>query len=83
MPNITTNHAITYTKTMRFASFQTSSRLFEPTQHVNRRRFFLELNSQGLHLGSKRQKKILRRIFTAARKRRVRRFDVVAVQWTS
>ena len=32
-------------KRMRFASFQTSSRLFGPAQRVNRRRFLLELNS--------------------------------------
>ena len=70
-------------KRMRFASFQTSSRLFGSAQLVNCTRFFLELNSYGLHLGSKRQKKILRRIFNSAIKRRIRRFDVVAVKWTS
>ena len=37
----------------------------------------------GLFLGSKRERKIRRRVFTSFIKRSIRRFHVVVVQWTS
>ena len=45
--------------------------------------FFLQLNSNGLYRGSKRERKIRHHMFTSSIKRRIRRFDVVVVQWTS
>ena len=43
---------------------------------------FMELNSYGFYSGSKRGKKIRRRMFTSSIKRQIRRFHVVVVKWT-
>ena len=60
-----------------------SSRLFGPAQFVKCGRFFLQLNSNGIYRGSKRERKIRHHMFTSSIKRRIRRFDVVVGQWTS
>ena len=70
-------------KKNEFASFQTLSRLFGPTQFVKCGQFLLDLNSSGLYATSKRERKIRPRMFTSSIKRRIRRFYVVVVQWTS
>ena len=61
-------------KKMNFASFHIESLLFGRAQFLKCRRFLLELNSQGIYLGSKREKKILRRIFTSSIKCRLASF---------
>ena len=66
-----------------FAFFQTWSRLFGPAQYLKGRRLFLGLNSYGFYSGSKRWRKIRRRMSTSSIKRQIRRFHVVVVQWTS
>ena len=78
-----------YVLTTFFALLRRSSnddlswRLFGLAQFVHCGRFFLELNFIGLYPGSKRERKIRRRMFTSSIKRSIRRFDVVVGQWTS
>jgi len=43
----------------------------------------MKLNSSGLYSGSKKKRKIRRRMFTSSIKRGIRRFHVVFAQWTS
>ena len=70
-------------KKNEFGFFQTWSRLFGPAQYLTGRRLFLALNSYGFYSGSKRWRKIRRRMSTSSIKRQIRRFHVVVVQWTS
>ena len=64
---------------IEIASSQTLLRLFGPAQCVKCERFFLELNSEELYPGSKREREIRRGMFTSSTKRRIRRFHVVEV----
>ena len=66
-----------------FAFIQTLSRLFEYSQFVKSRRFFLVLEYLRFWPGSKRKRKIRRLMFTSSIKPRVRRFYVLVVRWTS
>ena len=43
----------------------------------------MELDSEGFYSGSKRERKIRRRMSTSSIKRQIRRFHVVVVQLTS
>ena len=66
-----------------FASFQTLLRLFGTAQFLKCRRLFLELNSLGLYSCSNREGTFCRCMSTSSIKRRIGRFHVVFVQWTS
>ena len=66
-----------------FASFQTLLRLFGTAQFLKCRRLLLELNSLGLYSCSNRKGKFFRCMSTSSIKRRIGRFHVVVVQWTS
>ena len=66
-----------------FASHQTLSRLCGTAQFAKSRRFFLELNSSGLYPGIRKERKIRRRMFTSCLKRRIMKFHVVVVLWTT
>ena len=66
------------------ASFQTHSCLFnlDPLNSSNVDDFSWSWILEGLYPGSKRERKIRRRIFTSSMKRRGRRFHVLVGQWT-
>ena len=59
------------------------ARLFGTAQFVQCRRQFLEVNSLGLYPCSNRERKICCRMSTSSTKRRIGRFHIVVVQWTS
>ena len=61
-------------KKMNLRSFQTLSRIFGFAQFVKWRRFFLELNSQGIYPGSQREREIPRVMFTSCIKRHIGEF---------
>ena len=63
-------------KKMNLRSFNLI-RLFGPAQYVKCRRLFLQLNSKGFYSGSKRGRKLRRRVSTSSIKRQIRRFHVV------
>ena len=65
-----------------FGSFQTLLRLFRPALFVECRPLFLELNSQGLYPGLKRERKICPCTFTTSIESRIQRFHVKVMQWT-
>ena len=71
-------------KKMKLRSFKVNH-VFWPVQYVKKMRatFLLKLNSWGFHSGSKRGRKIRRRMSTSSIKRQIRKFHVVVVQLTS
>ena len=71
------------TEKWKCAFSQTLSRLFRTAQFVRCSQSFLVLNSYGLYPCSNRERKICRRMSTSSTKRRIGRFHLVVVQWTS
>ena len=57
------------------------SLLFLLGQFVKCLQFFIELNSKRLYRGSRREKESRSLLFTSSRKREIRHFHVVVVQW--
>ena len=64
-----------------FELLQTLSRLFHLVQFVKCWQFFLELNSKRLYGSSRKEKENRCLVFTSYRKREIRHFYVVVVQW--
>ena len=62
--------------------YKTLKHLFSLIQWAKCRRIFLEMNSEGCHPSWKRKKKFHRRMFTSSIVSRMRKFQVVVMQWT-